>query len=118
MTVANGHDEPSAADVSAKINLAQSSRSAKVGSHDVTSGIELGANAIDDFPLACRRRRHRILAIPPPSPEIHPLFGAIVEAPGTGLARDGSRRLHGRRDGCAGTFPASSLWWRWQSSTS
>jgi len=35
--------------------LAQSSRSAKVGSHDVTSGIELGANAIDDFPLACRR---------------------------------------------------------------
>ena len=55
MTVANGHDEPSAADVSAKINLAQSSRLAKVGSHDVTGGIELGANAIDDFPLACRR---------------------------------------------------------------
>ena len=48
MTVANGHDEPSAADVSAKINLAQSSRLAKVGSHDVTGGIELGANAIDD----------------------------------------------------------------------
>jgi len=105
MTVANGHDEPSAADVSAKINLAQSSRLAKVGSHDVTGGIELDANAIDDLPLACRRRRHRILAIPPPSPEIHPLFGAIVEAPGTGLARDGflstcqSTRIRRRREG-------------------
>ena len=84
MTVANGHDEPSAADVSAKINLAQSSRLAKVGSHDVTGGIELDANAVDDFALPWRplrpgastvfhyafwRRREAVLC-----PRLHPTF--------------------------------------------
>jgi hypothetical protein len=61
------------------------------------------------------RRHHRVLVKPLSSPEIDPLFGAMVEAPGTGFAgrlpapRRAQRRVGGNVPGAFPMAPVSVL---------